>query len=62
MPGPKQVFRSFDEFRRYFFPKQFAKEQQRVEVKTNPFQDETKYDRLRNVRQLNQEQVKETGE
>jgi|WetSurMetagenome_2_1015567.scaffolds.fasta_scaffold84000_2 hypothetical protein len=59
MSGSKRVFKSFEELRRHFFPKQFTKEQQQAEIEI--VLDESKYDRPKHKRQLGREQIEEMG-
>ncbi len=59
MSGSKQVFRSFEELRRHFFPKQYKREQQRAEVED--ILDESKYDKPGRKRQSNSERIEEMG-
>jgi hypothetical protein len=48
--GEQKVFRSFRDFRRHFFPKQYKKEAERAGVET--VLDEAKFDQPRHKRQL----------
>lgn len=49
VPG-KKVFRSFNEFRRHFFPKQYERERAKTEVET--ILDEAKFDQPDHKRRL----------
>lgn len=53
--GGPRMFRSFEEFRAHFFPKEWEREQQRAEVET--ILDEAKFDRPIHKRQLTDQQI-----
>lgn len=57
--GGHRVFRSMDEFRAHFFPKQYEKEQERKKVED--VMDEAKYNRPQHLCRLAEDEIKEMG-